>query len=91
MEVVTEVTSRIAPHPAVAEITLVGSRATGRAIPESDWDFAVVANDFPAVARSLPDLLAPLRPLAQQWDRLSHPPPPAVPRPGPAPALAEAA
>jgi hypothetical protein len=33
----------------------------------SDWDFGVWAPDFGAV----PALLAPLRPLVQQWDRLS--------------------
>ena len=52
-------------------IELVGSRATGEARPESDWDFRVEARDFDAVAAALPALLAPLEPLAQQWDRLS--------------------
>ena len=52
-------------------IALVGSRATGQAGPDSDWDFRVEARDFAAVAAALPSLLAPLEPLAQQWDRLS--------------------
>jgi len=55
----------------VRSIELVGSRATGEARPESDWDFRVEARDFDAVAAALPALLAPLEPLAQQWDRLS--------------------
>lgn len=38
----------------------------------SDWDFAVTTTDFSAVAPALPELLAPLEPLAQQWDRLSE-------------------
>jgi hypothetical protein len=49
----------------------VGSRATGHARPDSDWDFRVEARDFGAVAAALPELLAPLEPLAEQWDRLS--------------------
>jgi hypothetical protein len=49
----------------------VGSRATGRARPDSDWDFRVEARDFAVVAAALPELVAPLEPLAQQWDRLS--------------------
>ena len=52
-------------------IELVGSRATGQARPDSDWDFRVEARDFASVAAALPELLAPLEPLAQQWDRLS--------------------
>ena len=52
-------------------IRLVGSRAEGRARPGSDWDFRVEARDFDAVAAALPELLAPLEPLASQWDRLS--------------------
>jgi hypothetical protein len=55
----------------VRSIALVGSRATGHARPDSDWDFRVEARDFDAVATALPSLLAPLEPLAQQWDRLS--------------------
>jgi hypothetical protein len=55
----------------VRRIELVGSRAEGRAMPWSDWDFGVEANDFDALAGALPELLAPLEPLAQQWDRLS--------------------
>jgi hypothetical protein len=62
----------VGPHPAVARITFAGSRAEGRAIDQSDWDFLVEADDFAAVAAALPRLLAPLQPLAQQWDRLSN-------------------
>jgi hypothetical protein len=49
----------------------VGSRATGQARADSDWDFRVEARDFDQVAAALPELLAPLEPLAEQWDRLS--------------------
>jgi hypothetical protein len=61
----------VAPHPAVKSIELVGSRAEGRATRWSDWDFAVRAGDFRAVAEALPELLARFDPLVQQWDRLS--------------------
>jgi hypothetical protein len=59
-------------HRAVRSIRLVGSRVEGRANPRSDWDFRVETIDFPALAGDLPALLAPLEPLAQQWDRLSE-------------------
>jgi hypothetical protein len=61
----------VEPQPGVRNVTLAGSRAEGRAIEESDWDFLVEADDFARVAAALPHLLAPLQPLAQQWDRLS--------------------
>jgi hypothetical protein len=59
-------------HPAVRSVRLVGSRAEERANERSDWDFAVETEDFPAVAAVLPELLAPLEPLAQQWDPLGE-------------------
>jgi predicted nucleotidyltransferase len=62
----------IAPHPAVDRVELIGSRAQGRATEWSDWDFGVRARDFAALAEALPELLAPLKPLVQQWDRLSE-------------------
>jgi predicted nucleotidyltransferase len=58
-------------HPGVTRVRLVGSRALGTAAPLSDWDFALETDDFPAVARDIGSLLTALRPLAQQWDRLS--------------------
>jgi hypothetical protein len=65
------VVEAVSPHPAVLRIELIGSRAEGRATEWSDWDFGVEASDFGAVAAALPELLAPLEPLVQQWDRLS--------------------
>lgn len=65
------VTTAVSAHPAVEQIELIGSRAEGRVTEWSDWDFGVRARDFEAVAAALPGLLAPLQPLAQQWDRLS--------------------
>ena len=51
---------------------LAGSRARGNAEELSDWDFAVTTSDFAAVGRDLPALIAPLRPLGQQWEPLGH-------------------
>jgi predicted nucleotidyltransferase len=65
------VVEAVSPHPAVERVELVGSRAEGRATEWSDWDFEVRARDFASAAEALPDLLAPLEPLVQQWDRLS--------------------
>jgi hypothetical protein len=59
-------------HPAVRSVRLIGSRADGRANELSDWDFAVETEDFPVVAAALAELLAPLEPLAQQWDPLGE-------------------
>jgi hypothetical protein len=72
MDLAEQVIAGISPHPAVRSIELVGSRAEGRARELSDWDFRVEANDFAALVEVLPRLLAPLDPLAQQWDRLSR-------------------
>jgi hypothetical protein len=59
-------------HPAVRHVELAGSRSRGTAEELSDWDFAVTTSDFAAVARDLPALIAPLRPLGQQWEPLGH-------------------
>ena len=58
-------------HPATRSVRLIGSRAEGRAHELSDWDFAVETDDFDALASALPELLAPLSPVAAQWDRYS--------------------
>lgn len=60
-------------HPAVREVVLVGSRATGTAGPLSDYDFVVRADRLDEVLRELPAVVAPLAPLSQQWDRLGPP------------------
>ena len=67
------VTAALERSPAVRGVRLVGSRAQGTAVEMSDWDFLVDVEDFDAVAAELPRLVAPLEPLAQQWDRLSEP------------------
>ena len=38
----------------------------------SDWDFGLKVHDFPSFAHEIATLVAPLRPLAEQWDRLSE-------------------
>ena len=38
----------------------------------SDWDFGVKVHNFPSFAQEIATLVAPLRPLAMQWDRLSE-------------------
>lgn len=66
-----DVRALVGRHPAVRSVELAGSRAEGRANERSDWDFVVVTDDFSVLAADLPELCAPLGPLAQQWDRLS--------------------
>ena len=65
------VTAQLRDHPAIRGVELAGSRARGEAVELSDWDFAIDCTDFDEVAGGLPGLVRPLRPLAEQWDRLS--------------------
>ncbi|HET7308987.1 MAG TPA: nucleotidyltransferase domain-containing protein [Actinomycetota bacterium] len=69
--IAASIESLLLPHPAVRGVELVGSRADGSPTPLSDWDFVVVTDRFDDVARALPELVTPLDPLAQQWDRIS--------------------
>jgi hypothetical protein len=62
----------VAVHPAVAGVEFAGSRSRGTHEALSDWDFAVEASDFDAVARDMPKLVAPLEPLGEQWEPLGH-------------------
>jgi hypothetical protein len=59
-------------HAAVTDVHLIGSRARGEVTELSDWDFGVDNEDPPRLAADLPELVAPLRPLAAQWERLSE-------------------
>jgi nucleotidyltransferase-like protein len=70
-DIAASIESVLLPHPAVRGVELVGSRADGSATPLSDWDFVVMTDGFGEVARALPELVTPLDPLAQQWDRIS--------------------
>jgi len=72
VDLVERIIAVVAHHPGVRSIRPAGSRATGEAREDSDWGFLVEADDFASVAAALPQLLAPLGPLAQQWDRLSN-------------------
>jgi hypothetical protein len=71
MDVAAAVADALEGHHAVRRIRLVGSRAEGRAHTLSDWDFAVETDDFESVERALPTLVAPLEPVAEQWDPYS--------------------
>jgi hypothetical protein len=70
-DLAASVAAVLLPHPNVRAVELVGSRATGSPTSLSDWDFEVETDAFDAVARALPELVTPLDPLAQQWDRIS--------------------
>lgn len=71
MDLATAVPGALKRHPSVRRVILTGSRATGRAHDFSDWDFRVETADFHAVERDISALVAPLQPLAQQWDRFT--------------------
>ena len=66
-----QVPSVLAHHPSIDSVALTGSRARGEETELSDWDFKIETRDFASVGRALPALVAPLEPLAVQWDRLS--------------------
>lgn len=72
MDPALDVPAALERHPAVRAVRLVGSRGAGRAHAFSDWDFLVLTDDFPSVERDLHELVAPLRPLSEQWDPYSH-------------------
>ncbi len=62
----------LADHPAVTSVEFAGSRSRGTHDVLSDWDFAVETSDFTALACDLPALVAPLKPLSQQWEPMGH-------------------
>ena len=74
----------VAAHPAVNGVELAGSRSRGTHEELSDWDFAVTTSDFDAVAADMPELVAPLAPLGEQWEPMGHFPVYQVLLPGPA-------
>ena len=71
-ELLGTATRLVSNHPAVRHVELAGSRSRGTHEELSDWDFSVTTSDFAAVARDLPGLIAPLRPLGQQWEPLGR-------------------
>jgi hypothetical protein len=71
-DLVTVAVALVTAHPAVQRVEFAGSRAHSAQEPLSDWDFAVKTSDFAAVARDIPALVAPLQPLAEQWEPLGH-------------------
>jgi nucleotidyltransferase-like protein len=68
MDLAAAVPELVVRHPRVRAVRLTGSRAAGRAHDFSDWDFLVETEDFAPVAQALAELVAPLGPLAEQWD-----------------------
>jgi hypothetical protein len=70
----TRVPELLRRHPSVRSVELVGSRARGSPTALSDWDFGVETDDLAALKPALPGLVAPLEPLAEQWDPLGEPP-----------------
>jgi hypothetical protein len=58
----------------VQNVELAGSRAGGTPTAFSEWEFGVETDDLDALAAALPELLAPLEPLAEQWDPLGEHP-----------------
>ena len=71
VDIAREVSAALRAHPSVRDVRLVGSRGLGRPHELSDWDFAVLTEDFEAVAADLHRLVAPLQPLSEQWDPYS--------------------
>ena len=72
IDVARAVPAALEEHPAVRDVALAGSRATGRAHDLSDWDFLVHTDDFKTVSGDLPRLVATLEPLSELWDPYSE-------------------
>jgi predicted nucleotidyltransferase len=72
VDVPARVAAALASRPDIRRVELVGSRARGEATALSDWDFHVDTTKGAKLARELPALVAPLEPLAAQWDRLTE-------------------
>jgi hypothetical protein len=72
MDIQSRLTDLVAAHRDVERVELVGSRARAEATALSDWDFRIDTPNGAALARELPTLVAPLEPLAAQWDRLTE-------------------
>jgi hypothetical protein len=72
LDVRARINGLLESHPLVVGLDLVGSRGRGGATALSDWDFQIGTTDSAALARDLPSIVAPLEPLAAQWDRLAN-------------------
>jgi predicted nucleotidyltransferase len=72
MDMVGQITSALEKHSSIRQVRLVGSRERQEATALSDWDFRVETDDFDDAAQAIALLVQPLKPLAQQWDRLSR-------------------
>ena len=64
--------SAVARHLSVTRVELAGSRSRGTTEDLADWDFAVTTSDFALLARDLPTLVEPLKPLGALWEPLGH-------------------
>jgi hypothetical protein len=71
-DVVSTAIALVKDHPAIAGVRFAGSRSRGTHDELSDWDFAIETEDFDAVARDLPVLVAPLEPVGTQWEPVGH-------------------
>ncbi len=56
--------------PDIHDVQMVGSRASGQALPQSDWDFRIQTRSFAQVMDRLPGLVERWHPVVAQWDRL---------------------
>jgi hypothetical protein len=72
MDIAARAIEAVSGHPAITNVELAGSRSRSTDSDLSDWDFAITTSDFALVARALPSLVQPLRPIAQQWEPLGN-------------------
>ena len=72
MSLPDDVLRTLGADPGIDRVELTGSRASGRARPQSDWDFQIATEAFPEVRERMPALVTPLQPVVAQWDRLSR-------------------
>ena len=70
-DIVRAVWQALDASAAVGEISLGGSRAKGDATELSDWDL-YLSGEPDALMAEIPQLMAPMRPLAAFWEPLSE-------------------
>lgn len=65
------VISRLGKDRDIQDVQMAGSRASGQARPQSDWEFRIQTESFAKVMDRLPALVERWHPIVAQWDRLS--------------------
>jgi predicted nucleotidyltransferase len=67
-----QIAATIRQHPAIRDVSLVGSRLDGTASALSDWDFKIDTDEHERVFAELSVIVSAFQPLAAFWDPLGE-------------------